>query len=95
MAIYHLGAQIISRGKGKSATSAAAYRAGCKIHDERSGITFDYSRKKGVFATKILTPPMLPIGQATEKSFGTMLKSLKEEKILNWPESLILPYQVN
>ena len=54
MAIYHLNAKVISRSNGKSATEAAAYRAGEKIHDERTGLTFDYTRKRGVYATEIL-----------------------------------------
>ena len=60
MAIYHLNAKLISRGKGKSATAAAAYRAGQKIYDERLGMTFDYSRKSGIYATEILAPPSAP-----------------------------------
>ena len=60
MAIYHLNAKIISRSNGKSATSAAAYRAGEKIYDERTGLTFDYTRKRGVYATEILAPENAP-----------------------------------
>ncbi|ACK74161.1 hypothetical protein PCC7424_5602 (plasmid) [Gloeothece citriformis PCC 7424] len=60
MAIYHLNAKVISRGKGKSSTAAAAYRAGDKIHDERLGKTFDYTRKQGVYATEILAPNDAP-----------------------------------
>jgi MobA/MobL family len=60
MAIYHLNAKVISRGKGKSATAAAAYRAAEKIYDERTGLTFDYSRKIGVYATEIIAPDHAP-----------------------------------
>ncbi len=60
MAIYHLNAKAISRGKGKSATAAAAYRAAEKIKDERTGLTFDYSRKQGVYATEIIAPDNAP-----------------------------------
>ena len=45
MAIYHLSVKAISRSAGRSATAAAAYRAGCKIADERTGEIHDYSRK--------------------------------------------------
>ena len=48
MAIYHLSIKIISRGKGKSAVAAAAYRAGEKIQNEYDGIIHDYTRKGGV-----------------------------------------------
>ena len=60
MAIYHLNAKIISRSNGQSATEAAAYRAAEKIYDERTGETFNYTRKKGVYATEILTPDNAP-----------------------------------
>ncbi|MGK7878593.1 MAG: MobQ family relaxase [Crocosphaera sp.] len=60
MAIYHLNAKIISRSNGQSATEAAAYRAAEKIYDERTGETFNYTRKKGVYTTEILTPHNAP-----------------------------------
>ena len=60
MAIYHLNAKVISRSKGQSATAAAAYRAAAKISDQRTGLTFDYTRKKGVAATEIVAPDHAP-----------------------------------
>ena len=60
MAIYHLNAKIISRSNGQSATEAAAYRAAEKIYNERTGETFNYTRKKGVYSTEILTPNNAP-----------------------------------
>ena len=56
MAIYHCSIKIVSRGKGKSAVAAAAYRAGEKITNEYDGITHDYTRKGGVVHTEILLP---------------------------------------
>ncbi len=56
MAIYHLSIKIISRGKGKSAVAAAAYRAGEAIKSEYDGIVNDYTRKGGVVHTEILLP---------------------------------------
>jgi hypothetical protein len=47
MAIYHLSVKPISRKGGRSATAAAAYRAGEKIHDLTTDQTFDYTRKRG------------------------------------------------
>lgn len=60
MAIYHHSIKIISRGKGKSAVAAAAYRAGEKITNEYDGITHDYTRKGGVVHTEILLPENAP-----------------------------------
>lgn len=56
MAIYHLSAQIISRKTGRSATAAAAYRAGEKIVDERTGEIHDYTRKGGVAYAQMVMP---------------------------------------
>lgn len=57
MAIYHAHLKSISRADGRSATGSIAYRAACKVVDERTGIEFDYSRKKGVEHTQIFFPP--------------------------------------
>ena len=60
IAIYHLSIKIISRGKGKSAVAAAAYRAGEAITNEYDGITHDYTRKGGIVHTEILLPDHAP-----------------------------------
>ena len=60
MAIYHCSIKIISRGKGKSAVAAAAYRAGEKITNEFDGETHDYTHKGGVVHTEILLPDHAP-----------------------------------
>ncbi len=56
MAIYHFSVKTISRANGRAATAAAAYRAGCKILDERTGQLFDYTRKSGILVSSIVTP---------------------------------------
>ena len=61
MAIYHCSIKIISRGKGKSAVAAAAYRAGEKIVSEYDGRINDYTRKKGIAHTEIMLPDHAPI----------------------------------
>jgi hypothetical protein len=60
MAIYHLSVKAISRSQGRSATAAAAYRAGCKIVDERTGEIHDYSRKNGVLSADVILPAGSP-----------------------------------
>lgn len=57
MANYHAHLKSISRADERSATGAIAYRAACKIIDERTGLEFDYSKKKGVEHTQIFFPP--------------------------------------
>ncbi|MDE8346488.1 MAG: MobA/MobL family protein [Acidocella sp.] len=60
MAIYHLSVKTISRSAGRSATAAAAYRAGDKIADERTGEIHDYTRKGGVESAEIVLPADAP-----------------------------------
>lgn len=45
MAIYHCSAHNISRSSGRTATASIAYRAGEKIHDQRTGLTHDYTKR--------------------------------------------------
>lgn len=56
MASYHLSMKAVSRSAGRSSTAAAAYRAGEKIIDERTGEIHDYTRKGGVESTDIVLP---------------------------------------
>ena len=56
MAIFHLQITPVSRGRGGSATASAAYQAGERIRDERTGITFNYSRRSDVEHRQIVVP---------------------------------------
>ncbi len=60
MAIFHFSTKTVSRSSGRSATAAAAYRAGEKIRDERNGEIHDYTRKAGVESATILLPEGAP-----------------------------------
>ncbi|WP_020227808.1 MobQ family relaxase [Acidovorax sp. MR-S7] len=60
MAIYHLSVKTISRSAGRSATAAAAYRAGVEITDERTGEIHDYTRKGGVESAELVLPAGAP-----------------------------------
>ena len=54
MAIYHCHCKVISRGKGRSAVGAAAYRSGEKITNEYDGMEHDYTKKGGVSYSEII-----------------------------------------
>lgn len=56
MAIYHLSVKPVQRSKGRTATAAAAYRAGVSLKDERTGEIHDYTRKQGVEHTELIFP---------------------------------------
>lgn len=62
MRVFELSTRMsaVSRGDGRSATSAAAYRACCVIECEREGRTHDYSRKQGLEAAAIVLPKGAP-----------------------------------
>ena len=60
MAIFHLSVKTISRSAGRSATAAAAYRAGVEITDERTGEIHDYRRKGGVESAALILPNNAP-----------------------------------
>jgi Ti-type conjugative transfer relaxase TraA len=60
MAIYHLSAKIISRGKGRNAVAAAAYRRAEKLYDERCEKSWNYQNKPGVVYSEISIPANSP-----------------------------------
>ena len=56
MAVYFLNLKTFGRAGGSSAVSAAAYRAGERIRDERTGKTYDHSERQDVMHTEIVLP---------------------------------------
>lgn len=46
MAIYHLSTKPVKRSDGRSAVAAAAYRAGERLVDQRTGLVHDYAHRK-------------------------------------------------
>lgn len=62
MRTFELSTRItaIGRSGGRSATSAAAYRACCAIHCEREDRTHDYTRKQGLEVSGIVVPDGAP-----------------------------------
>jgi Ti-type conjugative transfer relaxase TraA len=61
LAIYHLTAKVISRGRGQSITAAAAYRSGVSLRDERYGLTHNYTRNRPAAHAEIMSPAGSPI----------------------------------
>lgn len=60
LAIFHAHLKPISRGQGHSAVAAAAYRAGLRLKDERTGTHHDFTRKAGVLAASMVVPKDSP-----------------------------------
>ena len=60
MAIFHLDFKIVKRSEGRSSVAKAAYHARCRIIDERTGDTYDYSRRNDLYGHCILAPVNAP-----------------------------------
>jgi ATP-dependent exoDNAse (exonuclease V) alpha subunit len=59
MAIFHLDIRPVARSRGRTATAAAAYRAGERIRDERTGALYNHSKRDDVLHKEILLPSKL------------------------------------
>ncbi len=60
MAIFFVDVKTFSRAKGESAVAAAAYRAGTRLVDERTGVAHDYTRRHGVVAVAMFATDGAP-----------------------------------
>lgn len=80
MAIFHLSVKIISRGKGKSAVAASAYRSGEKITSDYDGITHDYTRKRGIAETLIMLPDNAPIEFYNRSTLWNAVEKIEKAK---------------
>ena len=80
VAIYHCSIKIISRGKGKSAVAAAAYRAGQTLTNEYDGVTHDYTRKGGIVHTEILLPDNAPPEYADRAVLWNAVEKIEKAK---------------
>lgn len=80
MAIYHCSTKPISRGKGRSATAASAYRSGSKIHDKRTGDVHDYTKKKGVTHTEIITPKSIDSESITREELWNLAEQAERRR---------------
>lgn len=60
MAITHFTPQIISRGEGRSAVAAAAYRHTARMENQREGRVADFSNKPGLAHSEFAIPEGAP-----------------------------------
>ena len=60
MAIYHMQAKVVSRGKGRSAVAASAYMSCSSMTNEYDGVHHDYTRKKGLMWEQVFLPENAP-----------------------------------
>lgn len=60
MAIFHLEFKIVKRSEGMSSCRKAAYHTRCRITDDRTGNTYDFSYRSDLFHHQILAPISAP-----------------------------------
>lgn len=96
MAIYHCSMKSFGRSAGKSATGAAAYRAGIAIADERTGVTHDYTRRKGVEAVLMLAPAHAPAWAADPVSLwnAAEAKENRSNSVVAREFEIALPHEL-
>ncbi|HVK80960.1 MAG TPA: MobQ family relaxase, partial [Verrucomicrobiae bacterium] len=80
MAIYHFSAKIISRGAGRSAVAAAAYRAAERLDDERLGRAHDFSNKAGVVHSEVMLPEGAPERLADRATLWNEVEASEKRK---------------
>jgi Ti-type conjugative transfer relaxase TraA len=80
LAIYHLTAKVISRGRGQSVTAAAAYRSGSSLRDERYGQTHDYTRNRPAAHAEIMSPAGAPIWVHDRESLWNRVEAGERRK---------------
>lgn len=80
MAIFHLSVKPISRSAGRSSTAAAAYRAGVKMTDERTGDVHDYTRRGGVEHAEIVLPPDAPQWATDREALWNAVEKAEKRK---------------
>ncbi len=56
MSSYHFSMSIVKRSAGQSSVAAAAYRAGERLQDVRSGVVHNYAGRRGIAHAEILLP---------------------------------------
>ncbi|MHB8815681.1 MAG: MobQ family relaxase [Steroidobacteraceae bacterium] len=59
MAMFRLDIRPVARSAGRTATAAAAYRAGERMRDERTGVLYNHSRREDVLHKEIFLPSKL------------------------------------
>src|SRR3546814_1586898 len=74
MASFHLAVKAIGRSAGRSATAAAAYRAGVEITDERTGLVHDYTRKQGVEHSELMLPTDAPRSEEHTSELQSLMR---------------------
>jgi len=80
MALFMLQMTSLGRSSGRRATSAAAYRAGERIRDERSGKVYSHTKRDDVLHTQIV----LPVGAEPSNPSAAAYPSWATDRAALW-----------
>ncbi|MBC9179114.1 Ti-type conjugative transfer relaxase TraA [Pseudoroseomonas ludipueritiae] len=80
MAIYHLSAQVISRGAGRSVVAAAAYRAATRLEDARTGVAHDFTAKDHLVHAEVLLPDGAPTAWTDRGTLWNVVEASEKRK---------------
>jgi len=80
MALYHLSVKMVSRGKGHSVIAGAAYRAGEKLRNDRTGKIHDYSGREDVAHSEILAPSIAPQWAKDRQTHWNQVDAVEKRK---------------
>jgi ATP-dependent exoDNAse (exonuclease V) alpha subunit len=94
MAIFHLHTMSISRGAGRSAPAAAAYRAGERVRDERTGVLHNHAHRTDVSHKEILLPSSLQGADCAWATDRTSLWNAAERAEVRHDARVAREYQV-
>lgn len=88
---------MISRSAGRSATAAAAYRAGTLIEDRRTGQVHDYGRRSGIVHAEIMAPENTPTWMMDREALWNAVEAVEKRKDaqLSREVQLALPYELD
>lgn len=93
MALWSTRVEIIGRAGrpgGRSVVASAAYRAGVRLHDERAGQTFDYTRRKDVEWQGIIAPDGSPEWARERQAYWNRVEATERRKDAQLARSLRL-----
>ena len=105
MAVFHHLFSDISRGSHTCCMATAAYRSGSKLNlrivnsiqsDVLQEVTFDYSKKKGVGFSKIITADTVPEGLRSRECLWQFVEdNYIDEKIIACESTFALPEELS
>lgn len=94
---YRCSVGLIKRSEGRSAVAAAAYRSGSRLHEEGGQTVHDYSRRKGVLHSEIITPEKAPAWMQERGILWNRVEAQEKRKDAQLAREVVvsLPHQLD